>query len=136
MPAGGRGRWPDRVLASGGGGPPVQQRIWRPGFRMVLELALDKSPDRDSLQGIAEKITHHSDIPGIRQFHQDRKIRSMVAQGLVGWTPDTLPAEDTAARLDGGPLNFEGMATMAEPFGPELPGPALRAALHQQPVLL
>ena len=103
---------------------------------MMFEFTLDDSANGDGLHRIAQKITNHSDVSGFRQFHQHREIRSMFAQSLVGRAPDPLPAEDAATRLDVRPLNVKGMATMTKPFGPELPGSAMRAALHQKTVLL
>src|SRR5262249_34171893 len=59
----------------------------------------------------------------------------MLPEYRVGGMPDTLPAEDTAARFDLRPFGIKRVAVMTEPFGTKLPGAAMGAALHQQLVL-
>src|SRR5262245_1442819 len=108
----------------------MQQRIWWRRFGMMLEYTLDVSADGDRLHGIAEQISHHAHVTGMRQLRQDRKIRAMPAQDLMGRTPDPLPAEYAATRLDAGPFDVERMAMVAKPFRPELPGLAMRTSLH------
>ena len=103
---------------------------------MMFEYALDIGPDRDGLHRTAKEIAYHSHVSGIRQFHEDCEIRSVLTQSIVRGVPDALPAEDAATRLDLDPFKVKRMAMMAEPFGSELPGPAMRAALHQEAALL
>jgi len=92
----------------------------------MLEYALDIGADGDGLHGIAEQISHHAHVSGVRQFHQDGKVSSMPAQGVVRRAPDPLPTENAAARLDSYPFDVERMAMVAQPFRPELPGLAMR----------
>ena len=103
---------------------------------MMFEFTLDAGADGDRLHRVAQEIADHPDISGFRQLDEDRKVGAMFAQSLVRRAPDPLPTEDAATRLDIGPLHFKGMATMAKPFRPELPGFARRATLHQKAVLL
>jgi hypothetical protein len=70
----------------------------------------------------------------MRQFDEDRKVRTMLPECRVRRMPDALPAKNAAARLDLDPLGIKGMAAMTEPFGSELPGLATRAALQQESV--
>jgi hypothetical protein len=57
------------------GHPPLQQRILRIRFQMVLEHAFNIGADRDRLHGIAQKVAHHTNAAGVRQLDEDGEVR-------------------------------------------------------------
>jgi hypothetical protein len=46
----------------------------------------------------------------------------VLLQCYVGWMPHALPAKYSPPGFDFGPFGVEGMAMMADPFRPKLPG--------------
>jgi hypothetical protein len=63
---------------------------------MMLKHANDIISDRHRLRGIAQQVSHHSHITGVRKFDKDRQIRPMLPQRRMGGVPDALPTEDPA----------------------------------------
>ena len=101
---------------------------------MMLEHANNLGANCDRLQWVAQEIPDHTDAAGMRKLDQHGEIGAMLPECCMRRMPDPLPAENAAARGDFDPCRIEGVASMADPFGAELPGTAAGAALHQQAV--
>ena len=113
------------------GHPPLQKAIWRIRIAMMLEHAFNFCADHNFLRRIAQQVAHHAHAIGMRQFDKYGDVGTMLPKNRVGGVPDTLPTEDAAPRFDLSPFGIEGVATVTQPFRPELPGPTMAAALYE-----
>ena len=102
---------------------------------MMFEYPFDIRADDDILHGIAQQVACHAHAAGMREFYEYSEVRTVLPQDRMRRMPDTLPTEDPAARFDLGPLGIESVTAMTDPLGPKLPGLAMTASLHQEPVL-
>jgi hypothetical protein len=113
------------------GHSPLQKAIWRIRIAMMLEHALNLSSDHNFLHRIAQQVTDHAHVTGMREFDKHSDVGTVVLEDRVGRVPDTLPTEDAPPRIDLSPFGIEGVATVTQPFRSELPGPTMAAALYE-----
>jgi hypothetical protein len=114
---------------------PLQKGICRIRSDMMFKYAFDLRADRDILHWIAEQVANHAYSASVRDFYKYSEVGTRSAKRRVRGMPDPLPAEDPAKGFDLSPLRIKGVAVMAYPLGPKLPGVTMGAALHQQPAL-
>ena len=111
---------------------PVHQCERRRRVVVGLEHGLDRRIDLNRLHRIAEKITDHPHVAGVRQLHQHDHVRRVPAQGWMHGMVRALPRIDLAAGLDRRPFQVEGQAVMTDPFRAPLPAAARPATLDAQ----
>lgn len=113
----------------------MQQGVCRIGILMMFEDAFDLIADSEGLLGIAQQVSDHSDVSGMRQVYEYSQVRTARLQSGMRGMPHSLPAEDSTYRFNLGPCQLKGVTGMAYPFRTKLPRCATIAALHQKPVL-
>lgn len=98
---------------------------------MMLEHTFNVCANHNFLHRIAQQVTDHAHVTGMREFDKHGDVGTVVLEDRVGRVPDTLPTEDAAPRFDLSPFGIEGVTAMAQPFRSELPGPTMAAALYE-----